>query len=238
MDEQVRRGYLWKITFKKTHAHEMDLFREYVDIVQDALERVHASHVAYVQRQLSEEPDESMHEAIDMFHAEEDEKLAVALPALSHSATIVSIFSFLEHEMFELCARLQKNAKHPIGVKDLSGSGIEQAANYLEKICGLTDLRKHQRWGEVCKLQKVRNVIVHRRGILKEPKPKNDLDQEIRRYAFEKGLLTDKLSTDLVITKEFCVEAIETLKSMLWIMIHQVPVADMAGEDPCLVKSK
>jgi hypothetical protein len=213
MEEQIRRGHLWKITYKKTHAHEMDLFREYVDIVQDALERLHTSHIAYVQRQLSEEPDESMHEGIEMFHAEEDEKLSKSLPSLAHSATIVSIFSFLEHEMFELCARLQKNAKHPIGVKDLSGSGIEQAANYLEKICGLTELKKHQRWSEVCKLQKTRNVIVHRRGILKEPKPKNDPDEEIRRYAIEKGLLTDQFSTDLVISKEFCVEVIETVKS-------------------------
>lgn len=33
--------HLWKFTFKKTHAHEMDLFREYRDIIQDALDRVH-----------------------------------------------------------------------------------------------------------------------------------------------------------------------------------------------------
>ena len=71
MDEQIRRGHLWKIAYTKTHAHEMDLFREYVDIVQDALERVYVSHLDYVQRQLSEEPDESMHEAIEMFHAGE-----------------------------------------------------------------------------------------------------------------------------------------------------------------------
>ena len=232
MDEQTRRGLGWKIAFKRTHSHEMDLFREYIGIVHDALECVHASHVAFVQRELSREPDESMHEGIEMFHAEEDEKLAIALPALSHSATVVSILSFLEHEMFELCSRLQKNAKHRIGVKDLSGSGIEQAANYLEKICGLTDLKKHQRWAEIGKLQKVRNVLVHRRGILREVNGKNDPDQDIRRYAIEKGLLADPLATDLVITNEFCIEVIEAVKSMLWILIDRVPTADMAGEEP------
>ena len=232
MNEQIRRGYLGKMGFKNSHAHEMDLFREYIDIVQDALERVHASHVAYVQRQLSAEPDEANREGIEIFHAEDDEKLAVVLPSLSHSATIVSIFSFLEHEMFELCARLQKNAKHRIGVKDLAGSGIEQAANYLEKICGLSGLKIPTTWAEICKLQKVRNVIVHRRGMLKEANPKNDPDHAIRRYSIEKGLFADPTDTQLVITKEFCVEVIETVRSMLWILIHQVPIEHMAGEEP------
>lgn len=232
MDEQIQRGLGWKIAFKRSHADEMDLFREYIGIVHEALERVHASHLDRVARQLSEEPDEQRRQYIEMYYACEGSKLGSTFPAKSNAATFVSILSYLEHEMFSLCARLQKNKKHVLGVKDLSGSGIEQAANYLEKVCEVREFRKDQVWGDVVKLQKLRNIVAHRSGILRDHQGKNDPDKEIRTYALAKGLLADSSAVELVLTKSFCFEAIETVQGILWILIDRVPTADIAGEKP------
>ncbi len=165
-----------------------------------------------------------------MYYAGEGSKLGSTFPAMSNAATFVSILSYLEHEMFSLCARLQKNKKYALGVKDLSGSGIEQAANYLEKVCEVREFRKDQVWGDVSKLQKLRNIVVHRSGILRELQGTNDPDKEIRTYALEKGFLAGSTAVELVLTKTFCFKAIETVQEMLWILIDRVPTADLAGE--------
>lgn len=232
MDEQTRRGYGWKGAFKKSHAHEMDLFREYIEIVHEALERLQFSHSSYVEREVAAEPDEQQKQYIEMYHSEEGSKLESTFPAKCNAATFVSILSYLEHELFSLCHRLQHNKKRNLGVKDLSGSGIEQAANYLEKVCEVREFRKDKFWQDVMKLQKLRNVVVHRNGILKDIQGKNDPDKDIRSYALEHGLLPDASSVELVLTKSFCLEAIETVGSVLWIVIDRVPTADIAGEMP------
>jgi hypothetical protein len=77
MDEQNRRGLGWKITFHRVHGDEMDLFREYIEIVHEALERIHLSHSAKVERELSKEPDEQQRQYIEMYHADEGSKLEV-----------------------------------------------------------------------------------------------------------------------------------------------------------------
>jgi len=46
-------------------------------------------------------------------------------------STLVSIYSFLEHSMNNLCNLCQKFYALPLGVKDLNGSGIERALAYL-----------------------------------------------------------------------------------------------------------
>jgi hypothetical protein len=134
--------------------------------------------------------------------------------------------------MFSLCERLQKNKKLSLGVKDLSGSGIEQAANYLEKVCGVREFRNYHGWDDVRKLQKVRNVLVHRSGNLRPVQGKNCPDHEVRKYALDKGLLADPTAVELILTKSFCLDAVETIQSMLWVVIDRVPNADIAGEEP------
>lgn len=232
MDEQDRRGLCWKIAFKRWHADEMELFREYIEIVHGALERIHASHSAQVERELSRESDEEQKQYIEMYHADEGSKLASILPAKSNAAALVSVLSYLESEMFSLCERLQKNKKLGLGVKDLSGNGIEQAANYLEKVCGVGEFRNNQRWDDVRKLQKLRNILVHRNGHLREVQGKNSPDQEIRKYALDRGLLAGPSAVELVLTKSFCFEAVEAVQGMLWVLIDRVPNADIAGEEP------
>lgn len=230
MDEQNQRGLGWKMAFKRSHAHDMDLFREYLGMVHGALDRVQMSHCSRVAREVSEEPDEEQKQYLEMYHADEGSKLENTFPAMCNATTFVSILSYLEHEMFSLCARLQTNKKRSLGVKDLSGGGIEQAANYLEKVCEVRDFRRNRVWEDVVTLQKLRNILVHRSGILREIQRKNDPDKEIRTYALEKGLLAGSSAVDLVLTRSFCFEAIETVQRMLWILIDRVPSADMLAK--------
>lgn len=230
MDDAITRGLCWKIAIKGAQERNLNLFREYIVIIHDALERLQMFHDRLVANDLAKEPDGEQHRYIEMYHSEEGSKLAVTLPAMSNASTFVSVFSYLEHEMFELCSRLQKNTKQSLGVKDLAGTGIDQAANYLEKVCGLEDVRTTQAWEETKRLQQLRNVLVHRRGILKEVDGKNDPDKAIRSYAFEKGLLDDALGAEILLTKDFCLGAIDTVQSVLWILFDRTPHADMAGD--------
>lgn len=80
-------------------------------------------------------------------------------------STLVSIYSFLEFTMMNLCDLVQLFYNSSLGVKDLRGKGINQAKLYLEKVAKINFEELNAEWSELVTLNKVRNHIVHADGV-------------------------------------------------------------------------
>ena len=111
-------------------------------------------------------------------------------PPLITPRTFIAIYSYLEHQLVELCMFLQRRRNLGISVNDLHGGGIDRCQNYLEKGFGYKFPSQTKEWREIKDLQRVRNLLVHRRGVLER-----DGDADVRIYRPEENS-EDQLQRD------------------------------------------
>jgi hypothetical protein len=69
---------------------------------------------------------------------------------------------------------------------DLSGKGIDRSTSYLEKVAGLKNLKASQEWDALKTLQRIRNVVAHDDGKLRDHlgKPKNGVLADMKKIGF------------------------------------------------------
>lgn len=72
---------------------------------------------------------------------------------------------------------------------DLSGKGIDRSTDYLEKVAGLQGLKASGEWNALKTLQRIRNVITHDDGRLRDHggKPKNGIISDMKKVGFLTG---------------------------------------------------
>jgi len=75
----------------------------------------------------------------------------------------ITLFSFLEKELFKICRNLERKNTHKIMVKHLSGNGIDKYSLYLCSLYNI-EISQFSTWDEIKKHQKIRNYIVHNDG--------------------------------------------------------------------------
>ena len=75
----------------------------------------------------------------------------------------ISLFSFLEKELFKICKKLESKNTHKIKVKHLAGNGIEKYSLFLSSLYDF-EISQFNAWNEIKKHQKIRNYIVHNDG--------------------------------------------------------------------------
>ena len=83
-------------------------------------------------------------------------------------STLVSIYSFLEYAMNDLCKLCQKFYAITLNYEHLKGAGITRAKLYLEKVIKVNFETLNPEWDELQNMNKVRNRIVHADGVLDE----------------------------------------------------------------------
>jgi hypothetical protein len=106
-------------------------------------------------------------------------------PNLQRRSALITVYSSFVYELAQLCTLFQKQKCLTIGVSDLSGTGIGQAANYLEKVAQLDTHRGSRQWQTINHIRVIRNMIVHRDGALidaqgKRPKKETKAIQELK----------------------------------------------------------
>ncbi len=112
-------------------------------------------------------------------------------PNILRKSFITTCYSYLEKELFEIC-KIQKNLKSlPLDVTDLNGRGIKQAKTYLNKVAGI-DFSDNETWNEITNIGKIRNLIVHKDGIL------DALDKEIRTYIDRRSDISIECATIII----------------------------------------
>ena len=94
------------------------------------------------------------------FESNHSHNLSVEFPNTQRKSAFVSLISYFENSMNELCEIYEYHNKLPVNFKDMSGQGVERAKLYLIKIVGL-DFPTSKGWNDIKILLRIRNNIVH-----------------------------------------------------------------------------
>ena len=97
--------------------------------------------------------------------------LTEVFPSLQREAALLSIFGFMEHNLYGLCARLQRESGLTVAATDLKGRGLFRVKEYLKKVIGIEFPVASESWKTLLELSRIRNVLSHRNGFLKEGHP-------------------------------------------------------------------
>lgn len=91
-----------------------------------------------------------------------DNIFRVHFPNVQRSAYVITLYSFLETSMVELCNHFHDEMGLNIRQSDMNGKGIRRCNNYLSKVIGLNFREIEREWLNIDNLGKIRNIIVHR----------------------------------------------------------------------------
>jgi hypothetical protein len=110
-------------------------------------------------------------------------------PSLQRRSAFLTVWSFLEHQLDQLCLFYQSEKSFGLSFMDLSGKGIDRSTNYLEKVAGLQGLKNTQQWDVLKTLQRIRNVITHDDGKLRDhlQRPKDGIMTAMKKSGFLSG---------------------------------------------------
>lgn len=151
----------------------MELMRSFIDNtenqIKESIQRYRDKVGTTVREEnLGEGADFStrIHQGLDDETWDLDTIFETHFPNLQRRSALITVFSFLENELDELCRLCQEEQSLKIAIKDISGKGIERATTYLDKIVGINTGRSAPIWRELTSIQKVRNIIVHQNGKL------------------------------------------------------------------------
>ena len=82
-------------------------------------------------------------------------------PNLLRRGTLITLFSFFEHELNQLCELFATTQKMNVVQTDSKDRGIDRSRHYLKKVMPLPIANNSVIWQEIKSIQKVRNVVVH-----------------------------------------------------------------------------
>ena len=129
------------------------------------------------------------HSGLDYDSWDLDSIFGEYFPSLQRRSAFLTLWSFLEHQLDELCLFYQSEKGFGLSFMDLSGKGIDRSTSYLEKVAGLKDLKASQEWDVLKTLQRIRNAITHYDGKLRDHlgKPKNGILADMKTIGFLSG---------------------------------------------------
>lgn len=129
---------------------------------------------------------------------------------MQRKSALISLYSFLEFELDNLCALLKKQEGYKIDFKDIKGKGIERSILYLKKVANLQLDKGDSIWLEVINIQKIRNLIVHNNSKLKllDGKQKEDESQYIKGNIFLSG------ESEIIINKGFLTHVLKSFNEL------------------------
>jgi len=110
-------------------------------------------------------------------------------PSLQRRSALLTVCSYFEHELDQLCLLYQSEKSFRLALSDLNGKGIDRSISYLEKVAGLYVHRASPVWKDIKNIQKIRNLIVHGGGRLRDNhgKPKTDIAGVIKQMRYLSG---------------------------------------------------
>lgn len=85
-------------------------------------------------------------------------------PILHRKSFVITLYSFFEDSLKELCHRYRKERDLKLWPSDLKGDGILLYKSYLVKVVGLDFSRINKEWESINNVRKLRNSIVHNGG--------------------------------------------------------------------------
>lgn len=140
---------------------------------------------------------------------------------------LISLYTFLEANLAERCRTIEKKHSYSLSLRDLSGTGINQSMNYLIKVHHINyALAKSTEWEEIQNIRRLRNCIVHNGGILSE-NAERQLEDFIRN---ESTIQVQKDTKNIILSKQFCDQAIRLLEQFLHNIERAIEQANIAPD--------
>ncbi len=174
--------------------------------VQEEVKRLSSANLS------SQELDE-----INEFYGEQHWDYAETFPRILRSSFFVSAYSLLEHKMATICRRLKKDKQILDSWTDLKGNTLDQFKCYCKR-GGLGLTYGDQNWKEITAYRRIRNCIVHNRGLIDGAKE----EKKLRAYANGKNLIQDTLlglsvrrQDQIALTEDFCKEVTKAIWGFL-----------------------
>jgi hypothetical protein len=190
---------------------ELDSLEKYLTKMSQVLQQEASTFQATIEARLAGEDAQDRDHAYEYYAAHFTE-LSEEFPARCMNNAFVSFLSLLEDEIVSTCERLQKKKGFRIGYRDIRGHGLEQYITYLAKMCEIEVSGFATEWAEVQHLQKVRNIIIHRRGYLEDDEK---TAMSVKAYLeAQPGSNIDSLSR-VALTLPFCLHALAVIKNTL-----------------------
>lgn len=190
-------------------------------------------HVAFVRNHMAEAIDKFENKFKESYEAIQDDEdkaaysdhmneeyitLAETFPRLQWYAQFLVVYSTFEHSLNSLCDLVTRRSNFDLKLKDLSGSGIHRSANYLIKVAKVESPFQTSEWNRTILLGKIRNVIAHRNGEMDSGiKDQNELGNKFIGLTglTLKSIIEDSNESEIVLSAEFVMEAVETLYKVL-----------------------
>ena len=119
-------------------------------------------------------------------------------------SSLISIYSFLEISMHQLCRYLKRHKNIEIEIEDIKGDGINRPKIYISKACGISFPDTSNEWNEIIKLNKIRNCLVHCEGNISLANSPSKL----------KNIINDTVGLSLVREKEIIIDSCYLDKSI------------------------
>ncbi|MDB5227987.1 MAG: hypothetical protein JWN78_2180 [Bacteroidota bacterium] len=113
--------------------------------------------------------------AADIYGVDSDEfqSLRWEYTRLFYRSTFISIMSFVEHNLNEMCNSIKHENKYDVDIKDLRGRGILRAKLYIEKVHKIRMEPLNVELNKIMFYSEIRNKIVHADGDIE----KNEFDK-------------------------------------------------------------
>jgi hypothetical protein len=182
--------------YKYDAQFSIELLRKYIRGVE---QQVNSSVNAFRKRekeiQVLEEAEEGYADAVETYQGLDDSTWDLTgifetyFPNLQRRSGLITLYSFLEHELEQLCGLFVETEKMKLSLNDIRGTGIERSSLFLEKVVGLQIDRSTILWQEIRNTQKVRNLVVHNDAKLHDRagKPKDEVIRYVRASPYLSG---------------------------------------------------
>jgi hypothetical protein len=153
-----------------------------------------------------------------------------AIPQIMWHGAFVSLMSYTEHTMLGQARRHLSKVKH--FAPELLPAGLKEDFRYIEgavrywKDWGFAFPNNDRLWNELSMYRKIRNWIAHHGGELDESNEATEIAGYVRRGAGTSlaigpvGFFSDKT---LILSAEFCREAVETLQKFFAGYVPRLP---------------
>jgi hypothetical protein len=130
-----------------------------------------------------------------------DETFKEYFPNLQRKSSLITLFSYLEHTLDDLCLLFKASEKYSLDLKDINGKGIERSATYLKKVCGIKNSKGTNEWAIINEIRIIRNLIVHNEGkfTVIEGEPKKSEIDIIKKTEFLDGDIEIKIKEGYLI---------------------------------------
>ncbi len=205
--------------------YEFSLYRRLIGSIDGHIQSDLKTFVADLNDKADEIEDAEVREDFFVWHFDDFQNFEY-LRQLALRSMFVASVSLFEYRFLKICLAAQRKSSNPIGITDLGEFSLRRAKLYLNKL-GVEVPTQGVEWNDSKRFYRLRNAIVHKGGFI--PASGDLVD-----FARQKGITyepfgsgpTKKQSTDseirLELTREFCEEALDTLKRLLFQVTHAV----------------